>query len=364
MPVADLSSGMFQLKDPLEILPNLDKSFEMNFRYKRKPETTIIKIKDKYGDWQRILTNGNFALIISKAGSGKSNIIEALAANALVPECDAFGFKVDIGEGSVAILDTERAYNDFHDGLHRIVNRASIAHDNQYLTEDRIKKCHLFSYKQIDDVDLFLKNLWHHVNQGYKLILVDQIADFLMDVNQMKESKILVRELEKMCAKTDCGMVLTIHPNPLDPNMKATGNLGSFLQKKCESALACIKADDQTRTITSNFGHGKLRNAKPIETAFMWDDDKKMFIGAQLTSDIEEKVNRKNMEMDSFVEELFQNQRSATKEELWDFIKEKKNDMKLKWEFIQDYIDKRAVVKQDLFGNYFHNIEEKMDAPF
>ncbi len=362
--IADLSSGTFQLKNPIEVIPNLDKSFEMNFDYKRKQETTIIKIKDREGKYQRILTNGNFALLISKAGSGKSNVMEALAANALVPECDAFGFKVDIGEGKVCLIDTERAYNDLHDGFHRIVSRASIAHDNQYIDEHRIKNCHLYSYKQIDDIDLFLKNLWFHVDQGYKLVLVDQFADFMLDVNDMKESKTMVRELEKMCAKTDCGIVLTIHPNPLDPHYKATGHLGSFLQKKCESALACIKADDETRTITSNFGHGKLRNAKPIETAFIWDDDNKMFIGAELTSEISEKVNKKNLEMDSAFEELFEGRRHATKEEVWDFFKAKKKDQKLKWEFIQDYIDKRNTVKQDMFDNYYYDTEERMDAPF
>lgn len=298
--------------------------------------------------------------------------MEALAANAIMPDSDAFGFKVDIGEdGYVCMIDTERAYNDFHDGFYRIINRASIAYDNKYIDEKRIKRCHLFSYKLIEDPDLFLKNLWHHVRQGYRLVLVDQIADFLMDVNQMKESKMIVREIEKMCAQTDCGMVLTIHPNPLDPNLKATGNLGSFLQKKCESALACIKADDETRLITSKFGHGKLRNAKPVETAFMWDDDLKMFIGAQLTTEIKDKTNKRNLEMDAIIEELFEGDgkqsgiRHASKEELFEFVKIKKNDMNLKWEFIQDYIDRRNTVKKDMLDNYYHNNEERMDeAPF
>lgn len=359
--IAEFKNGKLALKSSKEVLPHIDKSYEMNFSYVRKDETSIIKHKD-----QNLLTNGNMLLLISRAGSGKSNIMEALAANALNPYCDAFGFDVNIGnDGMVCLIDTERTYNDLHKGFNRILNRARIEGDGNFVDDVRIKRCHLYSYKLIDDIDAFIKNLWHHCEQGYRLILIDQIADFLADVNNIVESKMLTRELEKMGAKFDNGIVMTIHPNPKDPDHKATGHLGSFLQKKCESVLACMKADDDTRIITTKFSQGKVRNGFDIETGFMWDDDLKMFIGTELSKKVVDKVSRDNQEMDAYMEEIFETSMSVTAEDMVRFIREKKNDKNIKKQYIDAYMKSRNTICLDMLGNYQKNTTELFDdAPF
>lgn len=357
--------GKFSLKNASEVIPNLDKSFEMNFTYSKTPETSIIQCKGLNGAMQNILTNGNLLLLISRAGSGKSNIMEALAANAINPYCDAFGFEVNIGEGQVCLIDTERTYNDLYKGFNRLVNRAKIRGNADYVDETRIKRCHLYSYKNIEDIDHFIKNLWHHASQGYRLMLVDQIADFMLDVNNIKESKTLTRELEKMGVKYDCGIVMTIHPNPKDPDHKATGHLGSFLQKKAETVIACMRADDDTRIITTKFSQGKVRNGFDVQTGFMWDIDLGMFIGTELSTKVLDKVNKDNLEMDAYMEELFDVKESVTEEEILDFVKQKKNNMNIKIEYINEYMKERNTISLNMVGMYQKNNDERFDsAPF
>ena len=359
--LASIVNGKVTLKNPTEIIKNLDPSFEMKLDYTPKSEHDIIKLKGS-----RILTNGNFMLFISRAGSGKSNVMEALAANAINPDCDAFGFEVDIGDEKVCLIDTERSLNNFNDGYKRIQKRAGIHQNHSEIDEanQRLKRCQLYSYKSITDFKILLKTFKHHASQGYKLILADQIADFILNVNDIEQSHMLLMELEGICLKYDCGIVLTIHPNPKDADLKATGHLGSFLQKKSESTLAIIPADDETRVITSKFGHGKLRNSMHVETAFMWDSDSRMFIGTELLPKIKEKVNQANLEMDSIIEELFSEKMFVSKEEMLIFVQERKKDPKLKFTYIEEYNNKRNAFFL-IDGYYQRNNKDKYDdVPF
>jgi hypothetical protein len=68
------------------------------------------------------------------------------------------------------------------------------------------------------------------------LIILDGVADLVSDVNNLQESNLCVQKIMEWSARYDCHIITVIHSNY--GSDKATGHLGSFLYKKCETAIA------------------------------------------------------------------------------------------------------------------------------
>ncbi len=68
------------------------------------------------------------------------------------------------------------------------------------------------------------------------LVIIDGIADLVSDVNNLEESNLCTQKLMEWSARYDCHIITVIHSNY--GSDKATGHLGSFLYKKCETAIA------------------------------------------------------------------------------------------------------------------------------
>ena len=68
------------------------------------------------------------------------------------------------------------------------------------------------------------------------LVVIDGIADLVSDVNNLEESNLCVQKIMELSARFDCHIITVIHSN--FGTDKATGHLGSFLYKKCETAIS------------------------------------------------------------------------------------------------------------------------------
>jgi energy-coupling factor transporter ATP-binding protein EcfA2 len=360
--MGEFNIGELDLRNPDEPEKFIDNSFEMTLSYVPKQEINIIKLNN-----EPVLTNGNIMLLVSHAGSGKSNICEAILAGALNEYADSFGFEVNIGDGRCLFIDTERTQNDINRGYKRIINRAKGYENLDFFEGDKMKRCTVRSYKLLDNVDEYLKHLWSHAKEGYNLIIVDVVTDFLDNINSLEESKKFVKQLEKILAIYDCAFLLTIHPNPKDSELKARGHIGTILQQKAESVFACIKADNNTRVLTTDFSQGKVRNAyDKVETAFMWDDDKKMFVGAEVTEKTKKKISKDYLEFDTIIEEIFETQKCIKGEDLAKIIANKTGNQKITIKHVEALAKERGTIYLNEFdGMYYRTIKDLYDnVPF
>ena len=73
-------------------------------------------------------------------------------------------------------------------------------------------------------------------------MLIDGVADLCVDVNDNTDTRYLVEELMRWSAIYNCAVVGVIHTN--FGSNKATGHLGSHLQKKVESLISVSRKDD------------------------------------------------------------------------------------------------------------------------
>jgi KaiC/GvpD/RAD55 family RecA-like ATPase len=335
----------------------------MTNSYVAKEETNIITLNGI-----SILSNGNLMVIVSPAGAGKTNTCEAIASSGLNRFIDAFGFETLIKESDkILYLDTERTHNDIAKGYRRIQSRAKLHERNDNFEGDKIRRLHVRSYKHLDNVDDYIEHLWFHAEQGYRLIIIDQIADFLNSVNDEKEAKKLIKNIEKILAKFDCAIIVTIHPNPHDKEYKARGHIGSMLLQKAESVFACFKADNDTRIITTDFYYGKVRNAyDKVETAFIWDDDKKMFVGAQINESLKQKISKELLEVDRIIELIYEEQQAYELEELTNLVQQKLNDMSINSNYIVEYSKNRGTIYLNAFDNLYYRKTDDLfeDVPF
>lgn len=355
----DINIGALDLRNPTDPEEFKDESFEMTRAYVPTTEIDLIQLNGK-----RVLTNGNLMLIIARPGTGKTSVVEAMIANGVNESSDAFGFAVR--SKNILLIDTERVKNDLYRGFQRIVKRGKVVTLKNGFTGDRITGVTIRSYKFLESKEEFLKHLEVHAAEGYTLIIIDQIADFLRSINNEEEANAVTIRCMKIAEKYDCGIIMTIHPNPKDKEFKARGHIGTALQNKAETVFAAFRGDDETTILTTDFDHGKVRNGPRVGTSYMWDDAKGMHISAFLTEDeIRRKASKDFMSSDGIIEDLFAAKMFYSEKDLLAAFRKKMELPDLEWSFIQDYIDERGTIyKSDMDDNYYLKDVMDLDAPF
>lgn len=90
------------------------------------------------------------------------------------------------------------------------------------------------------------------IEQGQKigLVTIDGIADLVSDANNIEESNLIVQKVMTWSSVYDCHIMLVVHTN--FGSTKATGHLGSFLQKKCETEILLEANEDESIAVKCN----------------------------------------------------------------------------------------------------------------
>lgn len=90
------------------------------------------------------------------------------------------------------------------------------------------------------------------IQQGQKigLVTIDGIADLVSDANNIEESNLIVQKVMTWSSIYDCHITLVVHTN--FGSTKATGHLGSFLQKKCETEILLEANEDESIAVKCN----------------------------------------------------------------------------------------------------------------
>lgn len=103
----------------------------------------------------------------------------------------------------------------------------------------------LRQYSPIERLDFIDWHLNNTDNIG--LVIIDGIADLMLDSNDLKESSKVVQFLMKWTQELDIHIITAIHSNW--NSQKPTGHLGSFLEKKAETQIALELSDQKNIAI-------------------------------------------------------------------------------------------------------------------
>lgn len=243
----------------------------------------------------KILPCGGMVTFIANPSHGKTTVCNAVAAGRLNPECDTLGFSLHTTKRLV-LMDTELPKDDLHASWRRMRRRARID------DEDVIDKSKLI-YQSLRGLDIQAQRA--HVlsvisDPGTGIVILDGIGDLLHDVNSSEETSSIISELMAATYTHGCGLIVTIHDNPVANRSgvagKARGHLGSELCRKSDSVLRIVKTDDQYM-ITSDFSFGKLRHGKQVQSCFAWSDTESMMVSSRFIPQYSERDRETVMQL-------------------------------------------------------------------
>ena len=217
-----------------------------------------------------ICTEGNLATIIAQAKAGKSAFVGAFISAAVTRSdtIDALGITGrNHAEGAVLHFDTEQSPHDHSALLRRALARADREAWPTWF------RSYQFSGKPPDEARVLMDYAFEQSAReigGIHSVLVDGVADLVLDVNDPKESFPFVTHLHAQALKYRTAIISVLHLNPGTQIGKTRGHLGSQLERKAETNLL-LEKDGQTTVVWSE----KQRGA-PISKAegprFRWDD--------------------------------------------------------------------------------------------
>lgn len=225
-----------------------------------------------------ICTPGNLTTITAQVKAGKSAFCSAIISATMEhPDADSDFLGVsgpNYEEKGMIYIDTEQAPDDFWHLVDRAKRRAKTDTAPDWI------HAHCIADLGPDLARASLQVLLEDVSKAHNgvfAVIVDGVADLVHDVNDPKECNALVTELHSSAIKYDCAILCVIHLNALTNKSqiaKATGHLGSRLEKKAESNLKLEKTDEITVVWSDKQRRSPIfKNQGP---RFKWNDELKM----------------------------------------------------------------------------------------
>lgn len=227
----------------------------------------VIKLNGK-----PILTKENITCIIAKEGAGKSSAMEAITSACINSDSDNLGFTSSAER--VLYIDFERTKNDVWKSFRRVMIRAKIEKPNEVETQKiaSLRSFSTASQRKEEIEDLIIEH-------KPELLLLDGIGDLVDDTNSLEQVIEVKNWVRYITDSHNLSIITTLHPNKGSNNPR--GHIGSEMLRECEGVLLIRVNDDETRTITTDFEHGKGRNSGKAEASFVWSSEKLSFISTQ-----------------------------------------------------------------------------------
>ena len=233
-----------------------------------------------------IAREGTLLVVEGQSKSGKSSILMALGASYVNPATkqDVLSFKCHKTEGVIEHIDTEQSYTHQYKLIKQLKFRSEV---------DAINEKMRFHNGTGKDGPALMKILTKAARKPEVFaVVVDGIADFIPDTNDLKESEALVKNLMALVEMHKLVLVLVIHQNP-GIGGKGRGHLGSVLDRKAATILQ-VKKDGETHTISTR----QYRDAPIIGDDAIrcgWSDSHKCLV-TKLTEKEEKKVSKLEQE--------------------------------------------------------------------
>ena len=206
-----------------------------------------------------LLSENSASCIFGGAGSRKSTFISLISS--IVANGSDLNYLFAPLSVKTVIFDTEQS----REYAQRILRRAI-----DIVGFDVIENLSLFTIKQYNNKIKKLIVEQVIIKQKPKLVFIDNIRDFVLDINSFKECAELVEWLKYLQSKYNLHTCLIIHRNKADAN--ARGHLGTEIHNMCETHIN-IELDSDN-DFQSKIKFTKLRsNFKPPDEILQVDED-------------------------------------------------------------------------------------------
>lgn len=326
---------------PESIIPDDKRIFIPDAKNKPPTSKTVISFSGS-----KFLTTGNLSSIISRAGVGKSSILEALISNYLNPECDGLGFSVNLSgyRKKILLIDGERTVSDTWNSWERIMKRA-----NKELEENVPLIVANFKSIGVEKRIQYVTDILNK-NNDIGLVILDGGGDFIVDTNSIAATTEFKDWIYTF--NPQISTLVTIHTNP-DTN-KPRGTVGSELWRISEGVVLArkISDNDTVREITTDFDYGKVRNDLDTKNHYYeWCEDEEMFVSANYEKQKGQTKAQSGKHLE-FVLKVFENKDRLTFTEIKEAYKNQtqKEDTAAKSYVLRNIT---PLLKKDADGTYY-----------
>jgi hypothetical protein len=222
---------------------------------------------------ESVLSFQNITTIIAQPGAGKSSVMESIASAIINKEtADNLGFETSAQ--SILFIDFERTHTDVWNSFSRTMKRAKVEQGTN------IENIDIVSFRNISTAEKRKEKIEEILkNKRFDILLLDGIGDLVSDTNSLFEAIECKSWVRYITSTYNVSVFSSLHPNKGSNTPR--GHIGSEMMRESENVLLIEVDADGTRTITSDFAHGKSRNGKHVNSSFIWNDELKMFVTAE-----------------------------------------------------------------------------------
>lgn len=271
-----------------------------------------------------ICTPGNLTAIVADSGVGKSAFLGAFIAAVEVTEsdkanCDTLRVTASKPtEGAVVIyIDTEQSAHDHQEVFSRALRRAKFNEGG----EPRWLVTHALADLPIHDLRRGIRLLAEHYAPNIHSVILDGGADFLADINDLRESNEFVAELQSLAIEIGAPIISVIHCNPGSDFGKGRGHFGSQFDRKAESVLHLTRSGEVTKVKSKKSRRAPITDADGV--AFVWSDEAMMHVTAESPAKAKAKAKRDNLRQ--LMEQVFAGKQSLRSTQLKELVTREKS---------------------------------------
>ena len=218
-----------------------------------------------------LLTNSSLMLIKGEVGSGKSRLAMNLMLGLLTGKEDLeLQYETCPDDKYIVYISTEMSKYHLQRRLLKILEFVPENKHEQLIFLDSVN---ISIEDKLKDLQEIVQTYPPHV------IIIDQLADFVININDIEQSLKLVNSLMNGLEKSDCAIIGIVHQNEdsgLDS--KARGHLGSIFEQKVVSSIA-ISDNRKGFTIKST----KVREGKQLNIKAVFNEKTEMLSKKQDT---------------------------------------------------------------------------------
>lgn len=237
---------------------------------------------------ETIATEGNIITFSGASKSGKSGLLSIIIAGAIsstgqiIDPLELLSVLPNTQGKAVIHLDTEQARHRHQYNLKTVLKRAGFDKCPDYFLSYNIRQLGLSEYQPVTSG---ICSAAAQRYNGIHLIVIDGLADYVVDVNDTAQSNSIIKYFEDIAIQYRTPVVVIVHTNPNSD--KQRGNLGSQIQRKSESVLL-VKNDGDSSYVEPQF----LRMAGLDDVpalGFAYDRDKGYHVGTGIREKHESK---------------------------------------------------------------------------
>lgn len=178
-----------------------------------------------------IAATDGITLVKGRSGSGKSFFVLNLV-RAMLGKGDRLGFDVDEGDYRIGYFSTEMS-------PHQLKKRYISISEGGSGVRDRFKMVNLLNLPNEEYLDVMINAIGVY---GFNVVVIDQMADFVIDINSSVESYDFINTLLGLASTENISIIAIVHQNEGSKDYsKARGHLGSTLEQKSISSLSVSK---------------------------------------------------------------------------------------------------------------------------